>query len=100
MGEWASSDMGYYNACTTSLYVYLACKEIYLPLRYPAPPCLTNSELVDEATFLRNFWSAFNDFSDGSTPESPGMPAYFRFLTLLGKWDLPWATSDIVLAAQ
>ncbi|KAL6777721.1 FPG2 [Auxenochlorella protothecoides x Auxenochlorella symbiontica] len=43
-----------------------------------------NGELVDEATFLRNFWSAFNNFSDGSTPESPGMPAYFRFLTLLG----------------
>ena len=39
---------------------------------------------MGEDVFLRNFWECFQNFQDESKPDSPGMPAYFRFLTLLG----------------
>jgi hypothetical protein len=38
---------------------------------------------VDKATFLENMWWCFNTLKD-KCDEEVGMPAYFRFLTLLG----------------
>lgn len=40
---------------------------------------------MSEDVFVKNFWRCFNDFQDSAKPDSPGMPAYFRFLTLLSE---------------
>ena len=43
-----------------------------------------NRRPVGQDVFLKHFWDCFNTFRQTSSEEA-GMPAYFRFLTLLGK---------------
>ncbi|CAG9467361.1 unnamed protein product [Pedinophyceae sp. YPF-701] len=40
-------------------------------------------EPVDRETFLRHFWPLYRRLQGGAADGSSGMPAYFRFLTLL-----------------
>jgi hypothetical protein len=39
---------------------------------------------VGQDVFLKHFWDCYKTFQQTSTEEA-GMPAYFRFLTLLGE---------------
>ncbi|KAL6046079.1 Folylpolyglutamate synthase [Balamuthia mandrillaris] len=43
-----------------------------------------NGKPLDEATFLRHFWECWDGLKSAWGEKEPGMPAYFRFLTILG----------------